>query len=400
MSNYLGSKSYLAMKPETTAGTAVKPTAFCPLVSESIKTILGLAPDRRMKGLDWKSDDLLAGDRKHEGDIVIYADGDNLGHLLNMTYLKGTTTGDETGYTHPFTVGSPDSYTIEIQKGPYAQRYFGVKADQLKVEFVDQKMQVTASVKAMGQFSVSALKEALSGAVTSLKLSSAYDMKPNSGLAVGDVIVVMGDNGVGVEATLTSVNADGETVGFSSITVTGAIGNRVYLKAQTPSYTGIVNPFFLGDTLIGVGANETASTTNAGAKSTATGFYQFAFTLKNNLLDAPASGSKDPFQLLPQTREAEITARQLFETEAQHLDWLNSVKQAITIIATGDEITAGGTHESLTVKFHKVKLTNNEETLEMDSLIFDTQTFEALYDSSDGYAIVISLVNKTAGTVY
>jgi len=187
MSNYLGSKSYLAMKPETTAGTAVKPTAFCPLVSESIKTILGLAPDRRMKGLDWKSDDLLAGDRKHEGDIVIYADGDNLGHLLNMTYLKGTTTGDETGYTHPFTVGSPDSYTIEIQKGPYAQRYFGVKADQLKVEFVDQKMQVTASVKAMGQFSVSALKEALSGAVTSLKLSSAYDMKPNSGLAVGDV---------------------------------------------------------------------------------------------------------------------------------------------------------------------------------------------------------------------
>jgi hypothetical protein len=353
-----------------------------------------------MKGLDWKSDDLLAGDRKHEGDIVIFADGDNLGHLLNMTYLKGTTTGSATGYTHPFTVGSPDSYTIEIQKGPYAQRYFGVKADQLKVEFVDQKMQVTASIKSMGQFSVGALKEALSGSVTSLKLNSAYDMKPNSGLAVGDVLVVIGDNGVGVEATITTVNADGETVGFSAITVTGAIGNRVYLKAQTPSYTGIVAPFFLGDTLIGVGADNATALSNAGAKATATGMYNFAFTLKNNLLDAPASGSKDPFQLLPQTREAEITTRRLFEDETQHKAWLNSIKQAITMISTGEEISAGGTHESLTVKFHKVKLTNNEEPLELDALIFDAQTFEVLYDSTDGYAIEISLVNKTAGTDY
>jgi len=398
--NYLGSKSYLAMKPEATAGTAVKPTVFCPLVSESIKTLLNSTPDRRMKGLDWKSDDLLAGDRKHEGDIVIFADGDNLGHLLNMTYQKGTSSGSATGYTHPFTVGTPDSYSIEIQKGPYAQRFFGVRADALKVEFVDQKMQVTASIKAMGQFSVAQLKEALSGSVTSLKLSSAYDMKPNSGLAVGDVLVVMGDDGNGVEATLTSVNVDGETVGFSAITVTGAIGNRVYLKAQTPSYTGIAQPFFLGDTLIGVGADSATATSNAGAKATATGMYNFAFTLKNNLLDAPASGSKDPFQLLPQTREAEITTRRLFENESQHVAWLNSIKQAITMISTGEEITGGTTHESLTVKFHKVKLTTNEEPLESDSLIFDTQTFEALYDATDGYAIEISLVNKTAGASY
>jgi hypothetical protein len=398
--NYLGSKSYLAMKPEATPGTAVKPTVFCPLVSESIKTIFNSTPDRRMKGLDWKSDDLLAGDRKHEGDIVIFADGDNLGHLLNMTYIKGTSTGGATGYTHPFTVGTPDSYSIEIQKGPYAQRFFGVRADQLKCEFVDQKMQVTASIKAMGQFSVAQLKEAVTGSVTSLKLSSAYDMKPNSGLAVGDILVVIGDDGNGVEATLSSVNVDGETVGFSAITVTGAIGNRVYLKAQTPSYTGIVQPFFLGDTLIGVGADSATATSNAGAKATATGMYNFAFTLKNNLLDAPASGSKDPFQLLPQTKEAEITTRRLFENESQHVAWLNSIKQAITMISLGEEITGGTTHESLTVKFHKVKLTTNEEPLESDSLIFDTQTFEGLYDATDGFAIEISLVNKTAGASY
>ena len=153
MPTYLGNKSYLAVKPETTAGVAVIPTYFFPLVSESIKTIMNIVADRRMKGYDWKSDDVLKGSRKQEGDIVILADPTGIGHLFNMTMLKGTTTGSATGYTHPFTVGDPDSYTVEIQKGPYAQRYFGVKADQLKIEFVEQKIQATASIKATGQFS-------------------------------------------------------------------------------------------------------------------------------------------------------------------------------------------------------------------------------------------------------
>ena len=400
MNSYLGSKSYLAVKPETTSGVAVIPTNFIPLVSESIKSILNQVPDRRMKGLDWKSDDLLAGDRKHEGDIVVYANGDDLGHFLNMTYLKGTTTGDASGYTHPFTVGSPDSYTIEIQKGPFSQRYFGVKADQLKLDWVDQKMQITASIKAMGQFSAGTLKVGLSGAVTELKLASNYDMKPNLGLVTGDTICVELNTGLYQDVVLTSVNVDGETVGFSSLSITADAGNKIYLKSQTPSYTGQLKPFMLGDTLIGVGADSATATTNAGAKDTATGMYSFSFTLKNNLLDAPASGSKDPFQLLPQTREAEITTRRVFESEAQHVAWLNMTKQAITMISTGEEVAVDGTHESFTIKFHNVKLTNNETPLEVDSLIFDNQTFEVLYDQTDGYAIEITLVNKTAGTSY
>lgn len=400
MSQYLGTKSYLALKPETTAGVAVRPTNFCPLVSESIKTILNLSPDRRMKGLDWKSDDLLPGDRKHEGDIVIYADADNLGHLLNMTYKKGTTTGDINGYTHPFSVGDPKSYTIEIQKGPYAQRYFGVKADQLKLEFVDQKLQATASIKATGQFSVSTLKVALNGSVSSLKLADDYDFRPTTGLVIGDVITIEDNTGNLIDLTLTSVDADGETLGFANTTIIAEAGNKVYLKAQTPSYTGQFPPLYLGDTLIGVGSDSTTATTNAGSKITATPFYQFSFNLKNNLLDTPVSGSKDPLQLIPQTREADITTRRLFEDVSQHKNWLNSSKQAITMIATGKEITANGTRESFTIKFHNVKLTTNEEPLEQDSLIFDTQTFEVLYDQTDGYAIEITLVNKTAGTSY
>jgi len=397
---YLSDKSYLAIKPEITEGTPVIPNIFCPLVSESVKTILNYDADRRMKGYDFKSDDLLKGSRKHEGDIVVLADADNLAHFFNMTLKKGATTGSATGYTHPFTVGDPKSYTIEIQKGPYAQRYFGVKADQLKGEYVDQKLQVTVSVKATGQFSVGSLKEALSGAVTSLKLGYDYDSSPTTGLVIGDVISLELDNGSYQDITLTSVENDGETVGFESLSLTSAIGNKIYLKAQTPSYTSLSKPLLQGNTLVGISDTSANADTAVASKATATPLYQFAFTIKNNLFDAQASGSQSPIKLLPQTREAQLTIGRLFEDVSQHVAWLNSVKQALTLVNTGDTITGGSNKESFTIRFHKIKPITNEEPLEVGSLIMDNQEMEVLYDTTDAKALEVSIVNKTAGTSY
>lgn len=400
MSFYLADNSYLGLKVETTPGTAVLPDVFVPLISESIKTNLNYVADRRMKGLSFKSDDLLIGERKHEGELVIYADADNLGHLLNMTLLKGTTTGSATGYTHPFTVGEPDSYTIEIKKGPYAVRYFGVKADNLKLEFENNLLKATISIKARGQFSLGSLQTALSGSVTSLKLAHSYDEKPNTGLVAGDVICLKLDSGAYQDITLTSVNADGETVGFDALSITSAAGNPIYLKAKTPSYTGLSKPLTRGDTLVGISTTSALATTAAGAKATATPIYNFMIDIKNNLFDAPATGSKDPFQLLTQTRESQITISRLFETEDQRLAWLSASKQAITLTTYGAVITGGTTKEELTIKFHKVKLLENDNALEVGSLITDEQSFEALYDSGDALALEVSLVNKTAGTSY
>lgn len=392
---YLSDKGYLAVKVETTEGTAVRPDHFIPLVSESIKSVLNYTADRRLMGLDWKSDDLLRGRRTHEGDIVLYADADNLGHLLNMIFKKGTTTGSAiVGYTHPFTVDSPKTYTIEIGKGNYAQRYFGVKGEQLKLDFVDGKMQAVLTIKAMGQVSVGTLSAALTGAgMTSLTLKQEYDLTPNNGFVIGDVITVGG-----VDITLTGVSADGITLTFASISVTASIGDPVLLKVQTPSYANLADPLKQGNALVGIGADETAATTAAGSKTTATPCYEFAITKKNNLLDAPSTNSQDPAKLLPQTRECELTLSQTFESVAQHQKWLDITKQAVTLIVSGKAI--GAFKELLTWKFYKVKLTTNENTLEVGSLLFDKGTFEALYDSSAAKAIYIELVNRTAGTSY
>ncbi len=388
------------MKPETTEGTPVIPNIFSPLVSESIKTIMNYSADRRMKGYDFKSDDILPGERKHEGDIVALADADNLAHFFNMLYAKGATTGGATGYTHPFTPGAPKSYTIEMQKGPYAQRYFGVKADQLKGEFTEKKLQITLSIKAMGQFSVAKLKEALSGSVTSLKLGHDYDDMPNIGLVAGDVICVELDTGLYQDVTITSVNVDGETLGFGALSITAAAGNKIYLKAQTPSYASLSLPLLQGNSLVGIAATSALADTAAASKATATPLYKLVFTLKNNLFDAPANGSMSPIKLLPQTLEAQLTIGRLLEDVSQHVAWLNSVKEAMTMINTGAVITGGSTKESFTIKFHKIKLITNDEPLNVGSLIMDEQEAEGLYDTGDAKSVEVSIVNKTAGTSY
>lgn len=392
---YLADRSYLGLEVETIEGTAVRPNKFVPLVSESILTNPNYVADRRFMGLDWKSDDLSKGSRSHEGDLVIWADPDNLGHFLNMILKKGTTTGDATdGYVHPFTVDSPKTYTIEMGKGNYAQRFFGVKGEKIKLDFVDGKLQATLTIKAMGQVSVGTLSAALTGAgMTSLTLKQDYDLTPNNGFVIGDVITVGG-----VDITLTGVNVNGITLEFASTTVTASIGDPVRLKAQTPSYAGLVDPLYQGNALVGFGADETEATTNAGAKATATAMYEFSVEKINNLLSTPATGSVDPVQLLPQTRESVLTISQLFENETQHQSWLDRIKQAITLIVKGKIIGAGV--ERLTWKAYKVKLTTNAEPLEVGSYLFDKQSFESLYDSVAAKAIWVELVNHKPGTDY
>jgi len=396
--NYLADQSYLAVKPQVAATTPVIPNSFVPLISESIRVNPNFVADRRMKGLDWKSDELLKGPRKIEGELVIYADPDMLGHIVNMVYAKGVTSGDAaSGYTHPFTVGDGKSYSIEISRGAFAQRIFGVRGDSLKLEFEDNKLKATISVKGLGQFYTASLAIALTGAgMTSAVLSTDYDLRPADGLAVGDVLTING-----TEVTLTSVNADGKTVGFASTSVTASVGDSITLKAQTPSYTDIKEPLYFGNTLVGFAATSALADTAAAAKATATPCYNLSMDFMNNLLDASATGSTGPAILLNQVKEASLEVSRLFENPIQYQKWIENIKQAITVITTGRFIKSDlSTSELLTIKFHKAKMTENEEPLEVGGYIYDKEKIEALYDATDGKAVEITIVNRTAGTVY
>ena len=396
--NYLGDLSYLALKPEAVAGTAVIPTIFVPLVSESVRTIQNLKTDRRIKGLTWNSDDLLRGARTQEGEIVILADPDNIGHFFNMFLKLGSTSGDATdGYTHPFTVGDADSYTIEFNVGGFAKRVFGVQASEMRLEFSDNEMQVRAQVMGRGQFSVVTLGVALTGAgMTSIVLDDKYDRAPTSGLVVGDTIVIGTD-----EVVITVIDPDGVTLTIAPTSLTYSIGEEIHLKAQTVSLGTQRNPLNFGNLLLGLGADETASTSNAGAIATATKVHDFAIDLNNNVLTIPRSGSIDPVEIKTRSKEGQIEMKQLLENADQRQAFLDRDKQAITIIIGGNHINPDfSTKELLTMKFYNVKLMENANPIEVGEYILDDQKFEILYDSGDAKAMDVSLVNRVAGADY
>jgi hypothetical protein len=397
MTTYLADNSYLAIGVETTAGTAVIPDIFVPLVSESMKTNVNHVADRRMKGLNWKANDLLRGNRMHEGEIVVLADPDQMAHFLNMFMVKGTTTGDSTdGYTHPFTVGQGDTYTFEVKKGNFVKRYAGCYIDEVKIGFQDGQMMLTMSVCALAQFSVASLGVALSGSSTSLTLDDAYDINPTRGLVAGDVLVIGSD-----EVTISTVAANGYDVTFTSTSLTYSVGEPIYLKPLTVSNATLSDPFYLGNTLFGLGADESAASTAAAARNTATEMYDVEISIKNNLFKQNGSSRFDPVQIIPQTREAQVTVTQLVESEDQMQKWLERVKQAMTMIATGGNINPDfSTQEKLTLKFNNVKLIESEPPLEVGNLIKYVQTFEVLYDNSDAAAMTGEVINKTAGTEY
>lgn len=393
---YLSDNAYLAIKPQSTPDTAVVPTIFIPLVSENIKTVVNHTPDQRMKGINWKANDMLRGFRSHEGEIVVLGDPDTLGHFLNMTFTKGSTTGTADGYTHPFTVGDPDSYTIEISKGDHVVRYFGVMVDELKLEFEDGQLQITATISAKGQFSTALLGVATSGTVTSMILDDEYDIAPNRGLASGDKLDVGG-----TEVVLSGApNSDGITLAITSVALTKSAGVQVKLKPQTVSFSTLQDPFYFGNIIAGFGADESTATTNA-TQASSTPIFDLAITFKNNLFKQNGSNRLDPVTIKPRTREAQIELKQLFETADQRNAWLNRAKQAITLKFMGKFIKSDfTTQESFTLKFHNVKLLENGNPLSVGEFITHEQSFEALYDNSDAKALTMSLVNRSAGTVY
>jgi hypothetical protein len=258
-------------------------------------------------------------------------------------------------------------------------------------------MVAKVQIQGLGQFSVATLGVALTGAgMTSIVLDDKYDRAPNRGLAVGDTIVIGTD-----DVVLTGVNADGVTITFASKSLTYSIGEEIHLKAQTPSYTGLKSAFNLGNMLVGLGADETTATSNAGAIATATPVHDFAIVINRNILTVPRSGQIDPVAIKRQSLEGQIEMKQLLETADQRQKFLDIGKQALTLIVTGEHIKADyTTFEKLTFKFNNVKLMDNPNSLEIGQYIVDDQKFEVLYDDGDGQALDISLVNRTDGVNY
>lgn len=394
--NYLSDKGYLAIKKQTDATTPVIPTVFVPLIEEDMKVDPKNERVKQIVGIDWVSNKVLQGQREVGGSITILADPDNLGYFLDMLLKKGTTTGSgSVGYTQPFTVDTPNYYTIDVLRGNAVHRYVGCQITKAELSFKDGHLQIKADIIGRQSFTYATLKTALTGAgMTSVVFDESFDPEPALGLVAGDVIGVQAADGSFTNVTIASIPSNKKSITMSSTTVTASAGALIRLNAQTPSYATLKKPFRFGQMLVGFGADQSAAAANVASYALATPVDELKLTIDRNIIRRKASGKNDALTLIG-NGDAELTIKKLFEDTASQQQWLDRAKKACVILITGDNI-ATTYYCSLTINLYNIKPSDHSNKLSKGDYIYDETKFMVEYDDSASKSLDISLVNTLA----
>ena len=154
MSNFspFANYGYISIIKETTAGTAVTPTNFLRIVSESIETSYGLSSVQEIAGSRERNIRSVANQIEVGGDIEFYVESKMVGHFLRGLFGAPTTQTltAATAFRHTFEVtDTPKTYTIDIKPAdaPWTHRYFGVQITALKFDGADDnKIKCTATI--------------------------------------------------------------------------------------------------------------------------------------------------------------------------------------------------------------------------------------------------------------
>src|SRR5882724_8085639 len=108
----LGNLSYAALTKESTPGTPLTPTTFFQLYKGSLATMLNQDKDNPISGVRSAYFNAYMGLRSHTGQIDMPGEVNTMEYFWDMLLSGGGITGGGDPYTHPFTEGLSNSYTI------------------------------------------------------------------------------------------------------------------------------------------------------------------------------------------------------------------------------------------------------------------------------------------------
>lgn len=336
-----GKYEYLAVKKQTAFGTYAKPDTFIEFDDADVNP-----------GYEGKFRNVAVASRSKNGRYVKGKNGPvtgtlklpvqskTYGHILQMAYGAPQTSGPtDSAYTHVFTpsaAGTLVPYTMDfalIGKG-YVHRFLDMVASSIKNAYSDDYL--TADV---GLFGLAAFKVAR--VTTTASSGTALVISSTLGLTLTDTIIVsQGDGTNSEELTISNINADGVTLTTSTISKTHIAGDRVVIKASTPSYTtgsqftGVGgSQFYIGTTLAGVAAYDAED---------------FTLDFTQNLASPHAlTGVKEadrwPTKVLPNDYEFKTTFK-WYHDDPKWTDYARDRSQLATKLeATGDLIGATAT---------------------------------------------------------
>jgi len=394
MAERLSDLGYLAIKKETTKGTAVTPDVFIPLYEESIMTEVNLDDDNPIVGNKAMRFQHVRGQRTHMGSITVPGEPNTAGYMMDMLLNKVSTSGAGP-YTHSFALNTtdPNSYTIEILKGRHAFRFFGVEAKKIGFDFEANKMRLVVDISARGAFDTREILSVSGTGPTTINFKTNYDQNPTDGLVVGDLVQIF-DVSAGVYLTNATVASiiDGDSITVTEDLSLAAVGDIFSIRALTPSYT--LQPHFTW-----ARSEFRLSDTAANALTAAhTGVEEGSdWALLHTILadeGARRSGDYDPQAMPRGLGDVEVSIKRFFDTMEDHNRFITNQKRAMVVRHFSDAIS--GTDQELRVTLNDIRPSTKPNPLNRGELIFDEIEFSPQYDTGDAQMFDVVVINNVA----
>jgi hypothetical protein len=250
---------YLALVKEATAGTAVTPTNYLRISSESISASYAHQEINEIAGDRERRQRSIEGQVEIGGDIEFFVEPKMIGHFLRSVFGAPTTQTltAATAFRHTFAVtDTPLSYTIDIQRAdaPWVHRYYGCYFTNLSFSRDDNALKVTATTLGTKAFTQARVTVDANSGTT-------VNMDQTSGLVAGDsILIIKWEDGYTTvqDREIASITSETALVVTSALDAQIDVDDIVVIKraAVTQADYDMDNPFmFQGGTQIYAGAD-------------------------------------------------------------------------------------------------------------------------------------------------
>lgn len=383
MPERLGNLGYGALIKEVTAGVPLTPTTFFQFYKSTINTDLKLDEDNPIAGVRSNPFNQFMGMREHSGQLTVLGEPNTLQYFLDMLLAAGSITGGGDPYTHPFTEGLSNSYTLDLAKGQIVERFWGVQAEALESTWNKNKMELNVDISARGSF---LSRQITSISTVTLVLDISYDPNPTTGLVTGDLVrIIKADGSSTLDTTVSSIT-NGTTVVLAASAAAFAAGDSIVLRPQTPSYS-ILAPFLWARTQFQFGASASAALSAAQLQLETGSKWKISHKFEKKG-GSDRSGSFDPASLVRLQTEADLTLKMFFDNPNKLQQYLNVASTNALVI----KHFSGSNHE-LRVTFNQLRYKMDKRDLDSAKIIYEEITGRPNYSSSDSQAFDVKLIN-------
>lgn len=406
-------QSYLAVKRQSDAATAVIPTHFLRYKEGDIMLKLDVIKNDPIQNNRWLALHAKPGKITSEGTYKMDLDVNECVHWLaaglgTLVTADASSATDLSVFTHTMTVANTLPYlTVEQGKGDLTStannrhefevsRAFGAMVNSFTLRGSDGLIELEVGLKAHGIFLRSGMiANAAAGSSVAIALESV------EGLVATDTVNIYDKTPQNEAKAIASLSTSAKTVTIATLSNSYTVANRgqVELCPLTPSFSLAAREFTFDNCDFASGADLTAA-----ASATEENIENWELTFENNLEERYGSLRRSPSVIAPKGNRCGLKFTKYFQTR-DDLDRYLAVEKRGMIINITDNVIVSATDTAnlkyrVKIELSDLRFTGHEMPTGKDDLYAASIEAEAFYDISDARAIRITVTNAQAGTIY